>query len=831
MPTETYSIVPNVRTTSQSMKESVSSFLCPANTVMTGRYHSGDENGQTQYEYATLKAVDSSGNLVAGTITVEDVRWESSFKESSGSGYDALTGRVIVGRQHSGDENGQTKYATAIVRFNAQPTILGNGINSSSIKESSGIWFRTDQNHIITGRHHSGDENGQTYYGSATIFITVGASTDPAPTGTIIVSNVRTAGAGIKESVSSFLCPAGSVMTGRSHTGDENGTTQYEYATLKAVDPQGRIVIGTITIEDIKWENALQESSGKGYDAPLNRVIVGRQHSGDENGTTQYATGIIKFNGHATEIINYTTSEAKSEAGGWNWFRTDANQILTGRHHFGDENGNTYYCMGTVSCDVTAKPQERFKVMVRLHPGEDNFPMNTLDFIRLSRFRRHNANGSDDGYNKNTGQFVNNNDHTSEYYNIPVSVINSYRVTDPKYILYNLRPRDANSMGSGEVFLEPDDNLQGDFDPNGRVSVYSCSTWYISPDNIQGERREFWVFYGYDYAETGLSFSHQGDWERIILDIVNNNIQGAWLSQHTNLVYYPASQLQITEANGTQTLFVYSAIGSHAHYPSAGQFPIFDIAGITLAYDYTANDGYQWVITDNYKPLISQPWRNYAGAWGEVGSSSDTTGPLGPWYKQLDFGRQSDDNIALSSLIFSRQILISPDIRVESEEISESGGSAFETPADTLITGRQHKKDENGNTKYEYATLKAIDYTGAIVDGTISIVDRQWSDWHKESDSGSFFHAPQGRVLTGRQHSGDENGNTRYQTAVVLFNENPTTVVSASSLLPDVSVKNESSGTFFRSASRFILVGRTHTGDENGETIYSQGYIYLDNEL
>jgi hypothetical protein len=66
---------------------------------------------------------------------------------------------------------------------------------------------------------------------------------------------------------------------------------------------------------------------------------------------------------------------------------------------------------------------------------------------------------------------------------------------------------------------------------------------------------------------------------------------------------------------------------------------------------------------------------------------------------------------------------------------------------------------------------------------------------------------------------------------VVLFNENPTTVVSASSLLPDVSVKNESSGTFFRSASRFILVGRTHTGDENGETIYSQGYIYLDNEL
>lgn len=50
------------------MKESGSYFLCPTNAVMTGRYHSGDENGQTQYEYATLKAVDEEGNAVAGTI-------------------------------------------------------------------------------------------------------------------------------------------------------------------------------------------------------------------------------------------------------------------------------------------------------------------------------------------------------------------------------------------------------------------------------------------------------------------------------------------------------------------------------------------------------------------------------------------------------------------------------------------------------------------------------------------------------------------------------------------------------------------------------------------
>ena len=47
-------IVPNRRTVTSEMKESGSYFLCPTNT---GRYHSGDENGQTQYEYTTLKTM------------------------------------------------------------------------------------------------------------------------------------------------------------------------------------------------------------------------------------------------------------------------------------------------------------------------------------------------------------------------------------------------------------------------------------------------------------------------------------------------------------------------------------------------------------------------------------------------------------------------------------------------------------------------------------------------------------------------------------------------------------------------------------------------------
>lgn len=825
-------VVPEKRTVTLGMKESGSYFLCPSNTVMTGRYHKGDENGQTQYEYATLKAVDVNGNLVSGAITVEDIRWDSYIKESSGNGYSAPANRVIVGRQHKGDENGQTRYATAVIKIDGKTTTLEEGLNSYSIKESSGIWSKADEYRVMTGRHHSGDENGQTYYTYAKVMINY-SSTEPAPEGTIIVPSVRTESANMKENGSSFMCPSGTIMTGRTHTGDENGVTQYEYSTLKAINSQGEVIVGSITIEDIEWDVEFCESSGMGYDAPKNRVVVGRQHLGDENGSTKYATAVVKFNGHPTEIRNYAVSETRKESGGWNWFKTSEEQVLTGRHHFGDENGNTYYSVGIISCDITKRPQDKFEVVLALHPKDKWFPMTPTDFITLSRFRRHNEGSSDDGYNKNTKGFVNGNSHGAEYYNILVNTINTYHLTGSD-ALYNLRPRDKNSIGNNEVFLQPDDNLNGNLNPDGTVPVFTYSSFYTDVNSgVKGERREFWVFYGYDEAGAlGASFSHQGDWERIILDIVDGSIQGAWLSQHKDLIYYPAGQLEISKSNEIQTLKVYSAIGSHAHYNKVGEYPRYDILGKVIAKDYAKDGGYQWNITKNVLPLEQQEWKDYAGAWGEIGTGLQpwgdaTSGPLGPWYKIWDFGTQNDEHIPLSSLISSNQILLVPDVRYESKEIKESSGIAFEAPMNMLVTGRKHSKDENGYTQYQYASLKAIDSSGKQINGVITISDLQWSDEHKESDSANFFQASNGRVITGRQHFGDENGNTRYQTGVVLFNGKQTTVLSASTLLANVNLK-ESGGIFFRSASRFILLGRTHTGDENGKTTYYQGYIRID---
>jgi len=233
-----------------------------------------------------------------------------------------------------------------------------------------------------------------------------------------------------------------------------------------------------------------------------------------------------------------------------------------------------------------------------------------------------------------------------------------------------------------------------------------------------------------------------------------------------------------------------------------------------------------WNITENVLKLNQQGWKNYTGAWGEVGARADTTGPLGPWLKRWDSGTQIDTFIVLKQLISENEVLIMPDIRYESDQIVESEGTAFVSPADMLITGRRHEGDEKGNTIYEYASLKAIDCFGNEVDGLITISNLEWSETHKESDSADFFYAPSGRVITGRQHFDDENGKTRYQTGVVYFNGKPATVLSAPSSLPQVEFC-ESTSIFFKSASRFVIIGRTHVGDENGNTIYYQGYIKI----
>ena len=273
--------------------------------------------------------------------------------------------------------------------------------------------------------------------------------------------------------------------------------------------------------------------------------------------------------------------------------------------------------------------------VLRLHPDEKYNPMDPEEFIRLSRFRHHKSWGKDQGYNRVTKKWVTSNSHSSSYYNVPVSYINRFKSwTNGE----NRRPRDSNRGDKWNVFLEPKGKPAGENNPNGLVPVFyyakTVDTTKI-PEiirkmyNIKAEKYDkiqYWWFFGYnDGPGLGGVDNHQGDWEHVTCKVKNNRLIKAYFAQHGTTREVSRSKLKWT--NGR--FIVYSAIGSHGSYESAGSFPL-----ILGASDETANGGCQWDTSLLLKKLNNQPWRDFAGAWGQVGQFAHTTGPLGPWYKR-----------------------------------------------------------------------------------------------------------------------------------------------------------------------------------------------------
>ena len=814
--------IPVNRRTSDAMEEYSHSYLCPSNCVLTGRCHVGDGLGKTQYEYAMLNAYDNDGVTLSGTIVIDDIQWDSWQLEREG--YEASKDRVIVGRECRGQgSHTQSRYATARILFNGNVAVLSNAKQSSKVQESAGTWCKSDRGGIMTGFHRSTTDNGYSYcvFSEASFWH---ESTDPAPKKTIIVPDIRRQSVAMKESNNSFMCPIDTVLTGRLHEGDENGNTTYEYATLKAIDSNGNTIEGTITVKNIKESVVQNESKGLYYDAPLGKVLVGRTHKGDEQGKTTYYYGEVFFNGHPTVMVDFIGSEYIRESSG-TWYKTDDRRVLTGRHHYGDENGTTFYNSAVISCDDYPASDEPVILHIKMHPEEPWFPMAPEDYIRLSRLRRHNKNASDDGYSKSKNGWVNGNSHDLEYYNIPFDTLAKFHLSG-KDILMNLRPRDANSIGSNEVFLQPDDHLHGDHRPNRRVPIikvkqYSTTIYY-------------WLFFGYDQADFS---SHQGDWELVIVNLdENKKIKDVSASAHDGMNNYKREDLEIKEGTKDE-LTIYCALGTHALFNHPGEHT-HKVWKFTIV-DYARDGGYDWIATDLVQSINGNvPWKYFAGAWGEVGEYTWSTGPLGPWIKDSGLGLEVQrlNNPTLKSLINDKQGLLiwcSPTHVLPIKESSTD--KEFTTPENTILYWKNHSGDENGNTHYAYAALKAIGADGVDLDANkykITIENRVWSKWHPQNTSKNFFIASDigdadsdARVLTGRRHKGDENGNTRYQTGVVKVNGKKAKVIP----YPQADLRiREGGGMIARPKDNLVIIGMTHEGDENGFSIFMQGYIVFD---
>lgn len=145
-------------------------------------------------------------------------------------------------------------------------------------------------------------------------------------------------------------------------------------------------------------------------------------------------------------------------------------------------------------------------------------------------------------------------------------------------------------------------------------------------------------------------------------------------------------------------------------------------------------------------------------------------------------------------------------------DIKESN-SAFECPTHQVLLGRGHKGDENGITRYLCGTAQQAGKT-------LTVKNIQQSDPQQEHQS--YFVCGLNTVMTGRKHDGDEEGDTRHWCGELTDGASVVLKVAPDEWGSQVSEHDHT----FTCPENKVLIGRTHRGDEKGQTRYRCGTPY-----
>ncbi|MFE2141537.1 hypothetical protein ACFXA3_07235 [Streptomyces sp. NPDC059456] len=129
------------------------------------------------------------------------------------------------------------------------------------------------------------------------------------------------------------LCSDDQVLIGRAHTGDENGITTYfcGWVEIDGVPAQ---------VGEVEWSE-YQPENRSDFTAPLSKVLVGRHHYGDENGPTRYAFASLIWRGENVDLTSYRETQPQRESASES--KGGPGELMVGRKHNGDENGPTLY--------------------------------------------------------------------------------------------------------------------------------------------------------------------------------------------------------------------------------------------------------------------------------------------------------------------------------------------------------------------------------------------------------------------------------------------------------------------------------------------------------
>lgn len=134
---------------------------------------------------------------------------------------------------------------------------------------------------------------------------------------------------------------------------------------------------------------------------------------------------------------------------------------------------------------------------------------------------------------------------------------------------------------------------------------------------VPGEWLQFWFHYGNSVPASLQGYAHEGDWEHISIRLNASNVPQE-VEYHYHHSACTLSWSNAPKYNGRPVIWV--AKGAHGSYPANADPPWYDtISGDVL-----------WTTGGNVDLMEDVSWYPYGGAWGEVGTSDDTTGPQGP---------------------------------------------------------------------------------------------------------------------------------------------------------------------------------------------------------
>ncbi|MFJ4375659.1 hypothetical protein ACIP1T_24005 [Pseudomonas japonica] len=189
----------------------------------------------------------------------------------------------------------------------------------------------------LVGRYVRG-ENANVLDRMSCMRITTSAAvlTDPAPEVTLVRGeweNVK------NESETDFKCQSHQVLSARAHYGDENKDTDYRCVT--PMQDGKALQVGTPRKSTGQTENDSR------IICPINTVMTGREHKGDENKATHHwCAPVSDYQGQPMNVMPGAWSSAFRESA--HNFECPGEQVLIGRSHDGDENKETRYRCATL---------------------------------------------------------------------------------------------------------------------------------------------------------------------------------------------------------------------------------------------------------------------------------------------------------------------------------------------------------------------------------------------------------------------------------------------------------------------------------------------------